>query len=224
MGEYKIGQLYMIAKHSAEQSQKGEGVEVVENRPHTDPVHGDGQFTEKRIYISSKMPGWLKSFVPRIFYVTEKAWNYYPFTVTEYCLEASGETLEARKVDFVDIAMDACAPHHYKEAEDLATFKSTKTSRGPLQEGWRDDTQPIMCSYKLVDVRFDMMYLMQARIEEFVHKSIREILLVGHRQAFAWIDEWFGMSLQDVRDYEVKMQEETNEKVKMAGSAPQTPQ
>ena len=83
------------------------------------------------------------------------------------------------------------------------------------------------------------MYLMQARIEEFVHKvrlfmcynfsyfqmqSIREILLVGHRQAFAWIDEWFGMSLQDVRDYEVKMQEETNEKVKMAGSAPPTPQ
>ena len=32
--QYKIGQLYMIAKHSAEQSQKGEGVEVVENRPH----------------------------------------------------------------------------------------------------------------------------------------------------------------------------------------------
>ena len=28
----------MIAKHSAEQSQKGEGVEVVENRPHSDPV------------------------------------------------------------------------------------------------------------------------------------------------------------------------------------------
>ena len=81
---------------------------------------------------------------------------------TENCLEASGETLEARKVccymirtilyllvesqvDFVDIAMDACAPHHYKESEDLATFKSTKTSRGPLQEGWREDTQPIMC-------------------------------------------------------------------------------
>jgi len=70
-----------------------------------------------------------------------------------------------------------------------------------------------------------MTYLMQSKIEEFVHKSIREILLVGHRQAFAWIDEWFGMSLQDVRDYENRMQEETNEKVKMAnGSAPPTPQ
>ena len=59
---------------------------------------------------------------------------------------------------------------------------------------------------------------------KFKMQSIREILLVGHRQAFAWIDEWFGMSLQDVRDYENRMQEETNEKVKMAGSAPPTPQ
>ena len=76
-----------------------------------------------------------------------------------------------------------------------------------------------------------MMYLLQGKIEEFVHRvilvlitkysfiilfslqSIREILLVGHRQAFAWIDEWFGMTLQDVRDFEAKMQEETNEKV-----------
>jgi len=247
--EYKIGQLYMIAKHSAEQSQKGEGVEVVENRPHTDPVHGQGQFTEKRIYISSKLPPWLKSFVPRIFYVTEKAWNYYPFTITEYscsfipkfsvniltkyennngstenCLNVSGETLDARQVDYVDIATDPCAPHHYKECEDLTKFSSSRTPRGPLQEGWREDTQPIMCSYKLVDVRFDMMYLMQARIEEFVHKSVREILLVGHRQAFAWIDEWFGMSLQDVRDYETKMQEETNAKVCEKGSCPPTPQ
>ena len=82
--QYKIGQLYMIAKHSAEQSQKGEGVEVIENRPHQDPEHGSGQFTEKRIYISSKLPYWIRRMVPKIFYVTEKAWNYYPFTITEY--------------------------------------------------------------------------------------------------------------------------------------------
>ena len=87
--QYKIGQLYMIAKHSAEQSQKGEGVEVVENRPHEDPEHGKGQFTEKRIYISSKLPSWIRKMVPKIFYVTEKAWNYYPFTITEYSVSLS---------------------------------------------------------------------------------------------------------------------------------------
>ena len=42
----------MIAKHSAEQSHGGEGVEVVENCPHEDPVHGKGQYTEKRIHLS----------------------------------------------------------------------------------------------------------------------------------------------------------------------------
>ncbi len=41
----------MIAKHSAEQSKDGEGVEVLENRPHHDDKHGDGQFTEKRIHV-----------------------------------------------------------------------------------------------------------------------------------------------------------------------------
>jgi len=238
--EYHIGQLYMIAKHSHEESQKGEGVEVVENRPHHDPVHGNGQYTEKRIYISSKLPHWIKSLVPRIFYVTEKAWNYFPHTITEYtcsfvprfsaniltryednngssenCLNCDEETLKARIVDHIDIALDECAPHHYKESEDVTKFKSVKTGRGPLLEGWRDSSNPVMCSYKLVEVRFDMMYLLQARIEEFVHKAIREILLVGHRQAFAWVDDWYGMTMEDVREYETKMQEETNEKVKM---------
>ena len=26
----------------------------------------------------------IRSLVPKIFYITEKAWNYYPFTITEY--------------------------------------------------------------------------------------------------------------------------------------------
>ena len=38
--EYRIGQLYMIAKHSHEQSEKGEGVEVVTNEPFYHEVHG----------------------------------------------------------------------------------------------------------------------------------------------------------------------------------------
>ena len=34
--------------------------------------------------ISSKLPYWVQSMIPRLFYVTEKAWNYYPYTETEY--------------------------------------------------------------------------------------------------------------------------------------------
>lgn len=52
MLQYRIGQLYMIARHSFEQSSNGEGVEVVANEEVTDEVNGEGQFTEKRIHLS----------------------------------------------------------------------------------------------------------------------------------------------------------------------------
>ena len=51
--QYRIGQLYMIARHSAEESRgSGDGVEVVVNESCHDDKHGDGQYTEKRIYLS----------------------------------------------------------------------------------------------------------------------------------------------------------------------------
>jgi len=63
-----------------------------------------------------------------------------------------------------------------------------------------------------VNIRFEV-WGFQTRVEDYAHKAIRDILLLGHRQAFAWIDEWFGMTVDDVREYERQMQEETNLKV-----------
>lgn len=50
--QYRIGQLYMISKHSCEQSDGGDGVEVVKNEPDNHPQYGRGQLTEKRIYLN----------------------------------------------------------------------------------------------------------------------------------------------------------------------------
>ena len=30
----------------------------------------------------SRLPAWMRSYIPKIFYVEEKAWNFYPFTIT----------------------------------------------------------------------------------------------------------------------------------------------
>ncbi|XP_031419414.1 cytoplasmic phosphatidylinositol transfer protein 1 isoform X1 [Clupea harengus] len=234
--EYRIGQLYMISKHSHEQSDRGEGVEVVQNEPFEDPTHGQGQFTEKRVYLSSKLPSWARAVVPNIFYVTEKAWNYYPYTITEYTcsflpkfsihIETKYEDnkgsndhifdIEAkdqeREVCFVDIVYDEIPERYYKESEDLRYFRSDKTSRGVLQEGWRDTQEPIMCSYKLVTVKFEVWGL-QTRVEQFVHKVIRDVLLLGHRQAFAWVDEWIDMTMDEVREFERTIQAATNQKI-----------
>jgi len=54
---------------------------------------------------------------------------------------------------------------------------------------------------------------LQTKVEDFIQRGIREILLLGHRQAFAWLDEWHGMTLEDVRAYERQKQAETNEKI-----------
>lgn len=233
--EYKIGQLYMISKHSSEQSGGGEGVEVVRNEPCTDPKHGAGQITEKRIYLNSKLPTWIRKFVPMLFYITETAWNFYPYTVTEYtcsflprfhvkiethfendngCDENvfGGDPTPKDSVCFLDILSDPIPDKHYKKSEDLSNWVSQKTGRGPLVDGWRNTTKPIMCSYKRVTCSFEV-YGFQGRTEDFIHRNIRDILLVGHRQAVAWIDEWHGMTLEQVREYERKQQEETNSKL-----------
>ncbi|XP_033827701.1 cytoplasmic phosphatidylinositol transfer protein 1 [Periophthalmus magnuspinnatus] len=234
--EYRVGQLYMISKHSHEQSERGEGVEVVQNEPYEDPEHGQGQFTEKRIYLNNKLPSWARAVVPRIFYVTEKAWNYYPYTITEYTCSFlpkfsihietkyednkgtndhifGGEPREDEtEVCMVDIAYDEVPERHYKESEDLRYFQSKKTNRGLLPGGWMDTQDPIMCSYKLVTVKFEVWGL-QTRVEQFVHKVIRDVLLLGHRQAFAWIDEWIDMTMEEVREYERATQEATNQKI-----------
>lgn len=54
-------------------------------------------------------------------------------------------------------------------SQDPRFFSSAKTGRGPLREGWRQYTKPIMCSYKLVSVKFEVWGL-QTRVEQFVHK------------------------------------------------------
>ncbi|XP_067833555.1 cytoplasmic phosphatidylinositol transfer protein 1-like, partial [Heptranchias perlo] len=123
----------------------------------------------------------------------------------------------AENVCPLDIVCDEFPERHYKAAEDLRTFHSVKTKRGPLTDNWKLKHNPVMCSYKLVAVKFEV-YGLQTRVEEMVHKNIRDILLVGHRQAFAWIDEWFDMSLDDVRIYEKNIQEQTNKKVSIAGT------
>ncbi|XP_053482065.1 cytoplasmic phosphatidylinositol transfer protein 1b [Ictalurus furcatus] len=245
--EYRIGQLYMITKHSHEQSGGGDGVEVIRNEPETHPKYGSGQVTEKRIYLSSKLPSWMKKFVPLIFYITEKAWNFYPYTITEYTCSflpklsikiethfennnGSNENVFEDKptpqdsVCFLDILSDPIPEKYYKKDEDLSSWVSDRTGRGPLVDGWRNNTEPIMCSYKRVQCSFEV-YGFQGRTEELIHRNIRDILLVGHRQAVAWIDEWHGMSLEEVREFEKQLQQETNQKMKndMSDSASVAP-
>jgi len=59
-----------------------------------------------------------------------------------------------------------------------------------------------MTIYKVVYVDFKIWGL-QTKGESWIQKAmVRDVLLLGHKQAFTWIDEWFDLDLDDIRDYE----------------------
>ena len=49
------------------------------------------------------------------------------------------------------------------------------TGRGPLPSDWLENADPVMCSYKSVEVKLDL-WAFQSRIEEFIHKVRTEPL------------------------------------------------
>ena len=48
---------------------------------------------------------------------------------------------------------------------------------------------------------------LQSRIERFIHDyGLRRVMLRAHRQAWAWQDEWVGLTMEDIRQLEKETQ------------------
>ncbi|KAL6114145.1 pitpnm2 [Pungitius sinensis] len=117
-----------------------------------------------------------------------------------------------RSIDPIDIVTDPMSPHEYKAEEDTRLFKSAKTQRGPLQDDWIEEYNndpgktPIMCAYKLCKVEF-RYWGMQSKIERFIHDvGLRKVMVRAHRQAWCWQDEWYGLTMEDIRHLELETQ------------------
>ncbi|XP_065663446.1 membrane-associated phosphatidylinositol transfer protein 2 isoform X2 [Hydra vulgaris] len=170
--------------------------------------------------------------------VEEEAWNAYPYTKTrhtcpfvekfsidietryladygqtENVFNLSGSQRKEVEIDFVDPVSDVFPEKDYKKEEDPLFYVSKKTQRGPLNENWLADYKngnsksPVMCAYKLISVEFKY-WGMQSKIEHFIHGGLRNPILVGHRQAWVWQDEWYGMTIEDIRLLEKQTQSE----------------
>jgi len=242
--EYRIAQLYMVARFSKERSSKGEGIEVIANEPYENEKN-KGQYTHKVIHIGSSLPGWLKALLPTgSTQLHEKAWNAYPYVKNVYTMPFFGEKfsitsetryfdddgqqdnalnlpadeVKARVVDTIDIVTENIDARYYKKEEDPKVFASTKTGRGPLADGWRKTMQPRMTIYKVTTAEFKVWGL-QTAVESWIHSFTRDTLLTGHRQAFTWIDDWYGMNMEDIR----KMEAETKIQLDKIRSGHATP-
>uniref|UniRef100_A0A673KJE3 Membrane-associated phosphatidylinositol transfer protein 2-like n=1 Tax=Sinocyclocheilus rhinocerous TaxID=307959 RepID=A0A673KJE3_9TELE len=117
-----------------------------------------------------------------------------------------------RDIDPIDIVNDFIAPHEYLAEEDPKLYKSYKTQRGPLCDDWiaeinnNPGKMPVMCAYKLCKVEF-RYWGMQSKIERFIHDvGLRKVMVRAHRQAWCWQDEWYGLTMENIRQLELETQ------------------
>ncbi|KAF6729725.1 Membrane-associated phosphatidylinositol transfer protein 2 [Oryzias melastigma] len=219
--EYRIAQLYMIQKKSREEScGEGSGVEILENKPYTDGPAGSVPFCPK-LPCGLKRSQWNAYPYTRTRYTCPFVEKFSIDIETYYKADTGNQpdvfNLSAadkrqRTIDPIDIVTDPIAPHEYKAEEDPRFYKSVKTQRGPLRDDWIEEYNnnpgktPIMCAYKLCKVEF-RYWGMQSKIERFIHDvGLRKVMVRAHRQAWCWQDEWYGLTIEDIRQLELETQ------------------
>lgn len=205
-----------------------------------------GQYTHKIFHLASKVPSFIRLLAPKgSLEIHEKAWNAYPYCRTEYSnpdymkdgfhviIETwhkdglpddntnvhnlQGEKLKKRIIDKIDIVNDPVSASDYKEDEDPTKFHSIKTKRGPLTLDWKSqkESYPLMTCCKLYDIEFKWWGL-QTKVEGVIVRAVRRLLLNFHRQLFCWLDKWYGMTMEDIRDLEEKTKKDL-EAIRMQG-------
>ncbi|CAI5438507.1 unnamed protein product [Caenorhabditis angaria] len=237
--EFHRGQLYAISACSRNETGGGEGVEFLKQEEFTSDelLKGktvSGIYTYKIYRLRSKAPWILQKILPpAAFEIHEESWNAYPYCKTiltnpGYMKENFKQIIETihlpdngstenplnaskkREIINVDICdSEALGKSASDESNDPLTFESEKASRGPLEENWTEETEPIMCAYKLVSIHFKWTGF-QTLVEKTVHKQYPRVFGIFHRDAYLLIDEWFEMTMEEIREYE----EETAEILK----------
>ncbi|KAL9675917.1 hypothetical protein QQ045_004125 [Rhodiola kirilowii] len=230
----------MVMKMQQQNTSSTEGVDVLESRPFQDDVLGAGHYTSKLYRLQSKAPAWLTAFAPAdALILQEEAWNAYPkcktvvkcpyFTKFSLTIETvhkadngksdnvhglSKQQLAVRQVEILDIAKPATDYWSYAVGSnniEFSDFRSVQTGRGPLCEGWQEKCNPVMTAYKVVTI--DAPYWgFGYRLEQALLAGERALFQESHRNCFAWIDEWFGMSMERIRELERQCKSSSEEK------------
>ena len=133
------------------------------------------------------------------------------------------------EVVHIDIANDHVASSDYKREYDPSLFASKKANRGPFGPHWIEklraerrlehmEKAPIayMCAYKLVSCRFKWLGL-QTRVENLIQRQERRLFTSFHRQVVCWMDNWYGMTMDEIRQVEDETKNELD-KMRNAGS------
>lgn len=102
--EYRIGQLFTIAKKSKLESEDpSNGVKIHVNEPYSSGPGGYGQYTNKTYYMANRIPDWMKKLLPAsAAKLREEAWNAYPYSKNKFTnpiIDKLNLEIESRYID-----------------------------------------------------------------------------------------------------------------------------
>lgn len=200
--------------------------------------HGEyssGQYTYKIYHLKKKVPLFIRMLAPEeALQVHEKSWNAYPYSRTVYSnpfmksnfhlvieslhVADGGDTENIHRLPAeqwrateavrIDIVNDPVNSADYLADEDPSKVTSKKTGRGPFSGArWWQEVHPVMTCYKLVTADFRWFGL-QTRVERSIHDFERRLFHKFHRQVVCWLDQWHGLTLEDIRKIEDDTQED----------------
>lgn len=193
------------------------------------------------MHLKSKLPKFIAMLLPdSMTNLRECSWNSFPWVRTEYlndyfgqkfhmsvetmhlddrgthenALNLNEEELSRRVIDVVNIADDNSVA--IENNEDPTTFVSSKTGRGKLDKDFIKTHTPAMTCYKVVKFHFKITGL-QTRAEAWAQQyGIRNTFLKYHRKIFCWIDEWYGLTIDDIRVMEDETARITKQKIEQS--------
>ena len=230
--EYRIGQLYSVARTQLMEVTEGDGagVEILENKPIVHPTMGAGQYTSKRYRIDRRFPGWLRAIAPKSGSILEEtSTNCFPITSTVVKLPLfnkfniridtihvndNGSTpnihnlpeknLAQRKIVYLDIAA--------RKDTDGKKMYETEESDPSVFRSAKTGRGPLLPGWqktvKPVMCAYKLVtaefdyWGLQGKVEEFIHSYEEGLFFNYHRQLFCWMDIWYGHTIEDIRHYE----------------------
>uniref|UniRef100_A0A914HHQ8 Phosphatidylinositol transfer protein N-terminal domain-containing protein n=1 Tax=Globodera rostochiensis TaxID=31243 RepID=A0A914HHQ8_GLORO len=122
------------------------------------------------------------------------------------------DELSRRMVVNINIANDKeyLSRSDIREATRPAMFRSEVTGRGPLRGAWQENTEPLMCCYKLITVNFNL-FGFQTLVESYLKKQFPRLLSKFHREMFCMMDRWYGLTLAQIRALEEETQRQMDQ-------------
>jgi len=237
LADYKLAQRYCTARASREATTGKDGVELVETKEFIDEKTGDkGLYTYKIYHLESYVPAWMRPLLPAsALQLHEKAWDRYPYCKTvitnpflddkfsfeiesmhtadlgeqENILDISDrKLLKKREVVILDIAKDQLQDKKAIKPEEEPSKVGNKLMK-PLSDGWQKTSSPHMCCYKLVTIQIKIWGL-QTKSEEYLMNVEKDIFLSFHKKMFCWLDEWYGLSEEEIKKLVEEMVQESN--------------